>query len=114
MRLLRIVHDRLKLTQEPLARFSVRLGYAHIISQGPSFSTIQTYATVDLTATVAVFIKYGVRMLLSDEIAEQLPAIRPPANKGLEERKTPSMQLILQVSMMPISCAIEQSTCRVT
>ncbi|MEO8737387.1 MAG: hypothetical protein ABI380_12715 [Edaphobacter sp.] len=30
----------LNLTLEPLSRFSVRLGYAHIISQGPSFSTI--------------------------------------------------------------------------
>ena len=30
----------LNLTLEPLSRFSARIGYAHIISQGPSFSTV--------------------------------------------------------------------------
>jgi quercetin dioxygenase-like cupin family protein len=37
-------------------------------------SDTETYATVDLTETMAVFMKYGVRMLSPDEIAEQLPA----------------------------------------
>jgi quercetin dioxygenase-like cupin family protein len=37
-------------------------------------SDMETYATVDLTSTMAVFIKYGVRMMSPDEIAEQLPA----------------------------------------
>jgi hypothetical protein len=37
-------------------------------------SDMETYATADLTATMAVFIKYGVRMLSPDEIAEQFPA----------------------------------------
>jgi len=37
-------------------------------------SDMETYATADLTATMAVFIKYGVRMLSPDEIAIELPA----------------------------------------
>jgi len=37
-------------------------------------SDMATYATADLTATMAVFIKYGMRMLSPEEIAEQLPA----------------------------------------
>jgi quercetin dioxygenase-like cupin family protein len=37
-------------------------------------SDMETYATADLTATMAVFIKYGVRMMSPDEIAEELPA----------------------------------------
>ncbi len=37
-------------------------------------SDMETYATADLTATMAVFIKYGVRILSPGEIAEQLPA----------------------------------------
>jgi quercetin dioxygenase-like cupin family protein len=37
-------------------------------------SDTETYATADLAATMAVFIKYGVRMMSPDEIAEQLPA----------------------------------------
>jgi quercetin dioxygenase-like cupin family protein len=37
-------------------------------------SDMETYATADLTATMAVFTKYGVRMMSPDEIAEQLPA----------------------------------------
>jgi quercetin dioxygenase-like cupin family protein len=36
-------------------------------------SDMETYATVDLTATMAVFMKYGVRMLSPDEVAQQLP-----------------------------------------
>ena len=36
-------------------------------------SDMETYATADLTATMAVFIKYGVRMLSPDEIAQFLP-----------------------------------------
>jgi quercetin dioxygenase-like cupin family protein len=35
---------------------------------------METYATTDLTETMAVFLKYGVRMLSSDEVKEQLPA----------------------------------------
>jgi hypothetical protein len=37
-------------------------------------SDMETYATFDLTATMAVFMKYGVRMLSPDEVAQQLPA----------------------------------------
>jgi quercetin dioxygenase-like cupin family protein len=37
-------------------------------------SDMETYATADLTATMAVFIKYGVRMLSPQEVAEQMPA----------------------------------------
>jgi quercetin dioxygenase-like cupin family protein len=37
-------------------------------------SDMETYATADLTATMEMFIKYGVRMLSPDEIAEELPA----------------------------------------
>jgi quercetin dioxygenase-like cupin family protein len=37
-------------------------------------SDMETYATADLTATMEVFMKYGVRMLTPDEIADQLPA----------------------------------------
>ena len=33
----------------------------------------ETYATADLTATMAVFLKYGIRMLSPAEIAEHLP-----------------------------------------
>ena len=33
----------------------------------------ETYATADLTATMAVFSKFGVEMLSPDEIAEQMP-----------------------------------------
>jgi quercetin dioxygenase-like cupin family protein len=36
-------------------------------------SDMETYATADLTATMAVFLKYGVRMLSPGEIAEHLP-----------------------------------------
>ena len=36
-------------------------------------SDMETYATADLTATMEVFLKYGVRMLAPHEIAEQLP-----------------------------------------
>ena len=36
-------------------------------------SDMETYATSDLTATMAVFIKYGVRMLSPDEVAHFLP-----------------------------------------
>ena len=36
-------------------------------------SDSETYATVDLTATMNVFLKYGVRMLRPDEIARQMP-----------------------------------------
>jgi quercetin dioxygenase-like cupin family protein len=34
---------------------------------------METYATADLTATMGVFMKYGVHMLSPDEIAQQLP-----------------------------------------
>jgi quercetin dioxygenase-like cupin family protein len=37
-------------------------------------SDMETYATVDLTLTMAVFRKYGVRMLSPDEVALHLPA----------------------------------------
>jgi quercetin dioxygenase-like cupin family protein len=37
-------------------------------------SDMETYSTADLTATMEIFIKYGVRMLSYAEIAEQLPA----------------------------------------
>jgi quercetin dioxygenase-like cupin family protein len=37
-------------------------------------SDMETYATADLTATMAVFLEYGVRMLSLNEIAEQLPS----------------------------------------
>ena len=38
-------------------------------------SDMETYATADLTATMDVFMKYGVHIMLSpDEIAQQLPA----------------------------------------
>ena len=37
-------------------------------------SDMETYATADLTATMGVFMKYGVHMLSPDEIAQQLPA----------------------------------------
>jgi quercetin dioxygenase-like cupin family protein len=37
-------------------------------------SDMETYATADLTATMAIFIKYGVRMLSPAEVADQLPA----------------------------------------
>jgi quercetin dioxygenase-like cupin family protein len=37
-------------------------------------SDMETYATVDLTATMAVFAKFGVQMLSPGEIAEQMPA----------------------------------------
>src|ERR1700677_2388753 len=37
-------------------------------------SDMETYATADLTATTAVFLEYGVRMLSLNEIAEQLPS----------------------------------------
>ena len=37
-------------------------------------SDMETYATADLTDTMAVFIKYGVRMLSPAEIADLLPA----------------------------------------
>jgi quercetin dioxygenase-like cupin family protein len=37
-------------------------------------SDMETYATVDLTETMAVFAKYGVRMLSPDEVAAQMPA----------------------------------------
>ncbi|WP_263385410.1 cupin domain-containing protein [Granulicella arctica] len=37
-------------------------------------SDMETYATADLTATMEVFIKYGVRMLSPNEVAAQLPA----------------------------------------
>jgi quercetin dioxygenase-like cupin family protein len=33
----------------------------------------ETYATVDLTATMAVFMKYGVQMLSPDEIIQHMP-----------------------------------------
>ena len=36
-------------------------------------SDMETYATSDLTATMAMFMKYGVRMLLPGEIAKELP-----------------------------------------
>ena len=36
-------------------------------------SDMETYATADLTATMAVFLKYGVRMLSPEEIADQMP-----------------------------------------
>ncbi|MEO6817372.1 MAG: hypothetical protein ABI177_11790 [Edaphobacter sp.] len=39
----------LSLTIEPLARFSARIGYSHIISQGPSYSTIHEGAEGLLT-----------------------------------------------------------------
>ncbi len=38
-------------------------------------SDMDTYATADLTETMAIFIKYGVRMLRPDEIVQQLPAL---------------------------------------
>ena len=41
-------------------------------------SDMETYATADLTATMEVFIKYGVRLLAPDEIAKELPGY-PPA-----------------------------------
>jgi hypothetical protein len=60
-------------------------------------SDMETYATADLTATMAVFIKYGVRMMSPDEIAEQLPAY-PTAHltttfldAGREKRLKPDM-----------------------
>ena len=34
----------------------------------------ETYATVNLTETVAVFLKYGIRLLSMDEVALHLPA----------------------------------------
>jgi quercetin dioxygenase-like cupin family protein len=34
---------------------------------------METYATADLTATMAIFLKYGVRMITPDEIALHLP-----------------------------------------
>ena len=37
-------------------------------------SDMETYATVDMAATIAVFIKFGVRMLSPDEVAQQMPA----------------------------------------
>ncbi|RXH57695.1 cupin domain-containing protein [Granulicella sibirica] len=37
-------------------------------------SDMETYATADLTDTMAIFTKYGIRMLSPAEIAEQLPA----------------------------------------
>jgi quercetin dioxygenase-like cupin family protein len=37
-------------------------------------SDMETYATADLTATIAVFIQYGVRMLSPAEVTNQLPA----------------------------------------
>ena len=37
-------------------------------------SDMETYATADLTATMAIFNKYGVRMLSPAEVADQLPA----------------------------------------
>lgn len=37
-------------------------------------SDMETYATADLTATMAVFMEYGVRMLSPDEIAVQFPS----------------------------------------
>ena len=37
-------------------------------------SDMETYATANMTATMAVFMKYGVRILPPDEIAQQLPA----------------------------------------
>lgn len=37
-------------------------------------SDMETYATADLTATMAVFLKFGVRMLSPGEIAKELPA----------------------------------------
>jgi quercetin dioxygenase-like cupin family protein len=36
-------------------------------------SDMETYATADLTATMEIFMKYGVRMLSPDEIGEQMP-----------------------------------------
>jgi quercetin dioxygenase-like cupin family protein len=36
-------------------------------------SDTETYATVDLTETLGVFLKYGVQMLSPGEIAEQMP-----------------------------------------
>ena len=36
-------------------------------------SDMDTYATADLTSTMAVFLKYGVRMLSPKEVAEELP-----------------------------------------
>ncbi len=36
-------------------------------------SDMETYATADLTATVEIFMKYGVRMLSPDEIGHQMP-----------------------------------------
>ena len=36
-------------------------------------SDMETYATADLTETMAVFLKYGVRMLSPEEIAQHLP-----------------------------------------
>jgi quercetin dioxygenase-like cupin family protein len=37
-------------------------------------SDMETYATADLTATMGIFMKYGVHMLSPTEIAQQLPA----------------------------------------
>jgi quercetin dioxygenase-like cupin family protein len=37
-------------------------------------SDMETYATVDMAATIAVFIRYGIRMLSPDQIAQQMPA----------------------------------------
>ena len=37
-------------------------------------SDMETYATADLTATMTIFNKYGVRMLSPAEVADQLPA----------------------------------------
>jgi quercetin dioxygenase-like cupin family protein len=37
-------------------------------------SDMETYATADLAATVAIFTQYGVRMLSPEEIAQHLPA----------------------------------------
>jgi hypothetical protein len=36
-------------------------------------SDMETYATADLTATMEIFMKYGVRMLSPDEIGQQMP-----------------------------------------
>jgi len=36
-------------------------------------SDMETYATADLTATMAVFLKYDVRMLTRSEVAQELP-----------------------------------------
>jgi quercetin dioxygenase-like cupin family protein len=37
-------------------------------------SDSETYATIDLTETMSVFLKFGVQMLSPSEIAEQMPA----------------------------------------